>query len=682
MARQELREKESYDPVEEIWKKLEAFAHRHGYDPQTNRKSFYESVEKNRKAIDGLARRYGLDPQLEKTFFYFLCEVIWVTSITALDEKIISLGGLSSATEFFENEDLDEIFKGVSDFFYFTLNNEFKPLCSLGELAELTEDFLSHLEHNREDLLRTGLPRTMFIKSLWLEWHLSRLYPVKLPLETRYTVNSNGNIQYSYFWTSQSLEMSYFWPVDTLLRELYTPDGCLSLKRDAKDKKPATFVSYELAPPINGLEQEDADLLEQGRTKLFELKISILEELIRSVRFRNADRLWEKCVKLLTDKLMADDVDFYLQKDRFYRRPLEMLSDEPLFAVGGLTDLFKIIGYYEKEIRIGTLAKTRDELRDLVKHDSRNRPYLAVKHYFEVLARPERSVLDNALERFLSRDAEEQGFWQNYIRRVGEALENELYEDVVLREKIKRKHINKYKPEVTAYSKLVKASLEASANVSQDLLSQIGISLQPRDNLFRKKGHSWVIRYKGKEGFLLDDIKGLQYIALLLHRQGREISAFELEQEMKRKVPSKREDVYREMTEEQLVQDGLSISNLGDTGPALDTKAREDYKRRLKELEEGIEEAEKNNDIERLAKLKEEKEFLIQQLEAAFDLYGRDRKAASPFERSRVNVTKNIGKAFEKIEKDAPDLKKHFDKFLHRGTYCSYHPEEFVHWIL
>ena len=88
----------------------------------------------------------------------------------------------------------------------------------------------------------------------------------------------------------------------------------------------------------------------------------------------------------------------------------------------------------------------------------------------------------------------------------------------------------------------------------------------------------------------------------------------------------------------------IRAAGAGDAGAALDAEAKADYRRRLEDLREDIEEAEGFNDPERAARAREEYEFISQELAGAVGLGGRDRPASSDAERARVNATRAIRK--------------------------------------
>jgi len=107
----------------------------------------------------------------------------------------------------------------------------------------------------------------------------------------------------------------------------------------------------------------------------------------------------------------------------------------------------------------------------------------------------------------------------------------------------------------------------------------------------------------------------------------------------------------------------------------LDAQAKAQYRARLEDLAEELREAEQWNDRERLARATEERESLAHELAAAIGLGGRDRKAASDAERARVNVTRSIKAALERIGEHSPALGRHLGATLRTGQYCSYVPD-------
>ena len=112
----------------------------------------------------------------------------------------------------------------------------------------------------------------------------------------------------------------------------------------------------------------------------------------------------------------------------------------------------------------------------------------------------------------------------------------------------------------------------------------------------------------------------------------------------------------------------------GDAGELLDEEARRQYRARVLELEEELEEAESWNDTARAERARQELEFIQQELSQALGLGGRERKVGSAAERARVNVQRRIRDAIRRIESHHPGLGKHLDRSIRTGTYCAYEP--------
>lgn len=180
---------------------------------------------------------------------------------------------------------------------------------------------------------------------------------------------------------------------------------------------------------------------------------------------------------------------------------------------------------------------------------------------------------------------------------------------------------------------------------------------------FLREGDTWAINFEGQGARLLHS-RGLQLIARLLSEPGREFHVLDLEQGALGGRPQTKD-----------ASSELAIDAAGSAGPALDAKAKADYKRRLDELEEEIDQAALNNDEERQAKAEEEKEFLLAELRAAVGLGGRDRPTSSAAERARVNVTRAIRSGLTRIAEHHPALGDHLAVTIRTGTFCSYTPD-------
>lgn len=113
----------------------------------------------------------------------------------------------------------------------------------------------------------------------------------------------------------------------------------------------------------------------------------------------------------------------------------------------------------------------------------------------------------------------------------------------------------------------------------------------------------------------------------------------------------------------------------GATGlPLLDAQARAAYRRRLTELREELEEAERFHDTGRSERLRGEIDFIGEQLAAAVGLGGRSRVAADHTERARSAVTKRVKDTLAKIAREHPPLGRYLQATIRTGVFCAYVP--------
>ena len=161
------------------------------------------------------------------------------------------------------------------------------------------------------------------------------------------------------------------------------------------------------------------------------------------------------------------------------------------------------------------------------------------------------------------------------------------------------------------------------------------------------------------------DVKGMRYLARLLAEPGREYHVLDL--------------AAAESGRDLRAQSGKVAnpphSALGNAGNILDARAKDAYRRRLRDIDYDIEEARTNGDTARLSQAETERDFLVQELARAFGLGGRARRAASASERARVAVTRSVRLAIAKITQQHSTLGAHLSHTIRTGTYCAYQPD-------
>ena len=161
----------------------------------------------------------------------------------------------------------------------------------------------------------------------------------------------------------------------------------------------------------------------------------------------------------------------------------------------------------------------------------------------------------------------------------------------------------------------------------------------------RHQGGVWTLSFGGSAA-QLKDLRGLHYLSALLTRPGQELLAVEL-------------------------QGGPG----GGGTPVLDETARRAYRRRLAGIEAALEDAEAFSDAERAARATEERQALADELARAVGLGGRSRTMGSDAERARLNVSRAIRAAIDRIAEVHPELGRHLRLAVRTGAYCAYEPD-------
>jgi non-specific serine/threonine protein kinase len=193
--------------------------------------------------------------------------------------------------------------------------------------------------------------------------------------------------------------------------------------------------------------------------------------------------------------------------------------------------------------------------------------------------------------------------------------------------------------------------------------------------VFIRQGDYWTIRYQGQTA-ILKATRGLDCLGYLLRHPARDVHVSEL--------LAGRLGVPAPSLLSCLQEVGVHavIAGFQDAGSILDSRAKAEYKQRIEELRNELDEAERFNDSYRAANARSEMGAIAGQLAAAVGLGGRDRRASSGAERARSAVTKRIKEAIKRIAEVVPPLGRHLAARIKTGYFCSYnpHPDRPVAW--
>jgi len=176
--------------------------------------------------------------------------------------------------------------------------------------------------------------------------------------------------------------------------------------------------------------------------------------------------------------------------------------------------------------------------------------------------------------------------------------------------------------------------------------------------VFKRQGNTWLLVYEGIQKTIQDTV-GMGYIAYLLGDPDQELSALDL-------------------------RDVVAKSNTirgSHTGKVADDKAVAEYKLRLEQLREAIEDARAMSDTDQLERLAEEEDIILRSISSAIGTGGRRRKTGNIQELARQSVSVAIHRALDQIAAEHPPLGRHLRNSLTIGNFLSYHPDRPTHWV-
>lgn len=178
-----------------------------------------------------------------------------------------------------------------------------------------------------------------------------------------------------------------------------------------------------------------------------------------------------------------------------------------------------------------------------------------------------------------------------------------------------------------------------------------------------REGDVWLLATEATESRLRHVI-GFDRLATLLRSPSREFAAIELASACSgeaRPVRHARDD-------------GLH-PNSSDLGPALDQEAVTQYRQRIVDLSDDLQEALAWSDLERATLARLEMDQISAELSRSVGLGGRGRPQSSDAERARVNVTKSLRAAIRRITSALPAAGEHLQSSVSTGRYCAYRPD-------
>ena len=164
----------------------------------------------------------------------------------------------------------------------------------------------------------------------------------------------------------------------------------------------------------------------------------------------------------------------------------------------------------------------------------------------------------------------------------------------------------------------------------------------------RLDGDVWTVAFAGKTA-LMRTTKGLAMLSRLIEKPDQELHVLDLA--------------------------GANSTRIEETSiPSMDHKARQDYKLRINDLNDELEELHELGDSIAIDRVRSEIDFITKELARAFGLGGRDRPSGTAAERARVNVRRRLTDAMKRLDVQLPGVGRYLQNTVKTGSYCRYEP--------
>ncbi len=195
-----------------------------------------------------------------------------------------------------------------------------------------------------------------------------------------------------------------------------------------------------------------------------------------------------------------------------------------------------------------------------------------------------------------------------------------------------------------------------------------------RDLYASKENDGWKIGYPGTEVIIRKNLVGLFYINQLLQNPHKEIEAQRLTQS-KRLGHFERDKYYSEMPTVRLEKEHMGRADNSEM-ELIDKKARQQYKRRLMDIQQGLHEANLDHDESTIRDLSDQQEQIMQELDLATTRTGLDRGLIDQKQKDYRNVKRAINTAISNIRKRNQAIADYLEQTIITGYVCIYNPPD------
>ena len=616
----------------------------------------------------------------------------------------------------FENEDHNWMALFQETYNHITRKGRF--FLDENELKETVLNYLRFLENNREAIVKTGFANTKFNENEWFDFFFTNTLPVKLPVNIYggrinyqhfYDVENelaekdeHGDIVYHHRWISGDV-------FDWWRRYEYTVikpvvDGKAFFRDstglfDLVNEEP--LCSYDEASYIQSLTDKDVECAESLRESVFEWKLDILNTLLEFLyEGQKRETFYYECLRKLSDKMSSEEIEClygldkkydernvgeylaYFQRtyfaqphiEDFFVKILERAYIESEYSnryytwnlSGGMEALFGLIGFFQKELLIGTCTQARKEFKEIFPQID------SVNSYYRAIEIAGKEQVEGVLINFLNRMGEEQNYWEYYKRKEKSLIEKDFTQKVTLSMQLKGKYIQTFYPVLESIAGTIEHEINEYGNIQSVFGKSGGKQISPekafKEYLFRKAGEGFELSFNGRPSFFLKETVGLNYIYILLTNMNKPLSIQDIisfnngGSEKGQNI-----DTYEDSVEKVT----------GNTNKAYSSDDMKLVVKKLKELSEEYREANDRGNYDKAEELRYQIEKLQEYIRKS-----QNQKNDPELERMRTKVKNAINHAIQKIKTYDSELAQHFEEKISTGYTCIYtlSPADKIEW--
>ncbi len=295
------------------------------------------------------------------------------------------------------------------------LLNSFFPrfFHSHDEIVVIIQDFIQLLSINRRKIVQTGYSPAVVYNQGFLNL-IGNTYPTRVP-KAIYELNQLTGERKKL----ECISCADRVVIDPAHKLTSSQNGILNYEWAGNDPEHAPLIkgleAHLNENHIEGFPDYDIAWIENAREGILQIKIDMLRKLIDAFRSGKEEELWNEYFSTISTHFTEFDTIFLIHlESTFYgsnslkdevvkltrilkRQPINPFETLRLNG-GGLWGIFCLIWFYQQEIKTGVLSRLGEMLAGVVVDETTGRKRLPSWNYFDYLGKPERGVLDKALD--------------------------------------------------------------------------------------------------------------------------------------------------------------------------------------------------------------------------------------------------------------------------------------------